>query len=184
MKKNKSILIISLIGTFMIGGFIGFYVSDQMGNKTAPVIIKPKTEINSVYEKELNIDSEFIHMDPLVYDDDHLKTKIYLNEKGKAYNSTELYSSSYTVTISLYNMQYKEPYFVIDEFDWDINEDLVIDAPIDSELITDKDKLSDYKLQLEKLKKGEDHKIHYHIEVLSSKDGKNVADVNGTLQIE
>ena len=66
MKKTKSILIISLIGTFMIGGFIGFYVSDQMGNKTAPVIIKPKTEINSVYEKELNIDSEFIHMDPLV----------------------------------------------------------------------------------------------------------------------
>ena len=184
MKKTKSILIISLIGTFMIGGFIGFYVSDQMGNKTAPVIIKPKTEINSVYEQQLKIDSDFIHMDPLVYDDDHLKTKIYLNEKGKAYNSTELYSSSYTVTISLYNMQYEETYFVIDEFDWDINEDLVIDAPIDSELITDKDKLSDYKLQLEKLKKGEDHKIHYHIEVLSSKDGKNVADVNGTLQIE
>lgn len=175
MTKHLQRTIILFVCTFIVGTLGGYLLSESNSNK------EPVIESVDIPKKELNIDPDFLEADPLVYDDGHLKTKIYLNEKGSIYNATELFSTQYTIKISLINNQFENPYLTLDDINWNIEYILDIDAALDLNKITDKEMQKDFNKQLEAMKKGEEHEITYRIEVYSKADGNRIAGYLGGL---
>lgn len=78
-------------------------------NQTATI------EFSDVQKNELSIYRDFYEVDDLKYDNGHLNTKIYLNDKGELYNRTQLFTQRYNVTISLKNNQTDEVYISFDK---------------------------------------------------------------------
>ena len=79
------------------------------------------------------------------------------------------------------NNQFDNPYLTLDDINWNIEYILDIDAALDLNKITDKEMQKDFNKQLEAMKKGEEHKITYRIEVYSKADGNRIANYLGTL---
>lgn len=104
-----------------------------------------------------------------------------MTEKGRLYNATELFSTEYTVSVTLVNNQFDEPYLFFDNIVWDINEDLNIDLVTDTKEINDKDMLSDFNKQLELMKSGKEHNIMYRVEVVSQLNPNNTMRTIGIL---
>lgn len=78
-------------------------------NQTATI------EFSDVQKNELSIYRDFYEVDDLKYDNGHLNTKIYLNDKVELYNRTQLFTQRYNVTISLKNNQTDEVYISFDK---------------------------------------------------------------------
>ncbi len=175
MTKHIQRTIILFVCTFIVGTLGGYLLSESRSNK------EPVIELVDIPKKELNIDPDFLEVEPLIYDDGHLKTKIHLNEKGSIYNATELFSTQYTIKISLINNQFENPYLTLDDINWNIEYILDIDEALDLNKITDKDMQKDFNKQLEAMKKGEEHEITYRIEVYSKADGNRIAGYLGGL---
>ena len=175
MTKQIQRTMILFVSTFIIGSLGGYLLSESSSNK------EPVIETVDIPKKELNIDPDFLEVDPLVYDDSHLKTKVQLNDKGSIYNATELFSTQYTIKISLVNNQFENPYLTLDDINWNIEDILDIDADLDLNKITDKEMQKDFNKQLEAMKKGEEHEITYRIEVYSKVDGNRIAGYLGGL---
>ena len=178
--KQKNWRIVSLPGVFVIGILCGYLISKSTINKTAAGK-KPETEFVDIQKNELSIYPDFFDVDSLVYNNDHLTTKIKLTEKGKLYNTTNLFSNQYTVTVALINNESEEPYIIFDEIIWDINKDLNVDVAIDLNEITDKGVLADFNKQLNEMKNGSDHNIQYNIEVVPKNNPNNIMRTIGML---
>ncbi len=187
MMKQKKGIIISLLFIFTVGILCGYLAANSVGTKEKPVSDNQETpicdnnEFADIQKKELSIDPDFFEVDALKYNHNHLNTKIHLTEKGRLYNATELFSTEYTVSVTLVNNQFDEPYLFFDNIVWDINEDLNIDLVIDTKEINDKDMLSDFNKQLELMKSGKEHNIMYRVEVVSQLNPNNTMRTIGML---
>lgn len=179
MMKQKKWIIVSFIGVFTIGILCGYLAAKGTINKE--VQTSENKEFTNIQKKELSIYPDFFEVDSLKYSNSHLNTKIHLNEKGKLYNATELFSSKYNISVFLINNQSDEPYMIFDDIVWDINEDLNVDLIIDPNEIKDKDMLSDFNKQLKIMKSGADHNITYRVEVVPQNNPNNTMKTIGML---
>lgn len=138
-------------------------------------------EFKDVQKNELSIYSDFFNVDDLIYTNNHLNTKIYLNEKGKIYNSTDLFTKNYKVNVSLIDNQSDEAYIIFDEINWNINEDLSIDFNMNEEKINDKMISSDFENQLNQMQNKKSHNIMYRIEIMPENNSQNIMRTIGML---
>ena len=83
--------------------------------------------------------------------------------------------------ISLINTQIENPNLPLDDINGNREYILHIDEALDLNKITDKDMQKDFNKQLEAMKKGEEHKITYRIEVYLKADGNRIAGYLGGL---
>lgn len=164
MNKQNKITIIGIVCAFIIGGIGGYMIADNKAKQ-------PISLDNSNIEKyRLALKRDAFETDDIVYKDGNLITKLYLTDEGTEYLKTQLFDKNYNVTVRLINNNTDEDnneYLTSEVIKWNVEKPLDIKMLIDSSQIKDKDILSDFNAQLNKMKKGQEHHIQYQIELAS-----------------
>lgn len=178
MNKQNNITIIGIVCAFIIGGIGGYMIGDNKAKQ--PISLE-----NSNIEKyQLALKSDAFETDDVVYKDGYLETKLYLNDEGIEYLKTQLFEQNYNVTVRLINNntdEYDRDYLTSEVIKWNVEKPLDIKMLIDTNQIKDKDILSDFNAQLNKMKKGQEHHIQYQIELIPVSDPDYSVRWNGIL---
>lgn len=178
---KKYIYIIILVVSLVVGYSIGVQSKDT--NNKQDNNINEIDVYQNVPKNELSITSDFYKVEIPKYDHENqsLKMNVQLNQIGRIYLLTSLFTENYTVNITLKNNETDEEYYVSDDYTWNINEEFNIEDVVDFKEIKDKDLLKAFEYQLNRLTDKKEHNIQYVIEVYPQINQFNVMRFVGML---
>lgn len=178
---KKYIYILLLVVSLGVGYGIGVLSKDT--NSKQDNNINEIDVYANVPKNKLSITSDFytVEMPKYDYENQSLKLNMQLNQTGRLYLVTSLFTENYNVSISLSHNETGEEYYVSKDYTWNINEVLDIEDVVDFKTIKDKDLLKSFEYQLDCLNNKKEHNIKYVIEVYPQSNQYNMMRFVGML---